>query len=172
MDNELAKDYHFPVFDCSFTIGHGNVLNTFNINSICDHFNVHYLGAFALKNKEGQWTEEPFDCFFQPNPDYDAGHSHFFTVFQRLDMTVMIANAISAFEIPFTGLIENDRFIYSRYRHEFVSYGSVFVDGGRDYFRRGGDGNLMPARLTFYPRADKLLSEMSYKDNKEVIEVF
>jgi hypothetical protein len=53
----------------------------------------------------------------------------------------MIANGLSAVQdVVFKGIEAEGEVIYSRYRHDYRSgVNGTFVDGGRDYFRYGGD---------------------------------
>jgi len=61
-------------------------------------------------------------------------------LYKNEDGTVMIADGIIATKETFSGVMaKNGDVIYSRYRHDYRTSddGSVFVDGGRDYFRSG-----------------------------------
>jgi hypothetical protein len=43
-------------------------------------------------------------------------------------------------DVVFTGIEAEGEVIYSRYRHDFRSHkNGAFIDGGRDYYRIGGD---------------------------------
>jgi hypothetical protein len=57
----------------------------------------------------------------------------------------MICNGVSSTE-PFNALQIGDDIIYSRYRHDYREYNGAMVDGGRDYFRWGGDTGV-PVKL-------------------------
>lgn len=98
-----------------------------------------YLGYFALKTKTGNWSERPVEVFYQPNPDHEAGHSHYFGLFTD-DTGLYITNAISAFEEPMTGMVtRSGEIIISKYTHDYRQVGDQSIDGGRDYTRVGGD---------------------------------
>lgn len=101
---------------------------------------VKYVGEFCLRAKNGGWSEYPAAVFYQPNPDTSRGHTNYFGILSQMG-SVYITNAISATE-PFDAIQYRDEIIYSRYRHDFrgSSDGRVFVDGGRDYLRFGGEG--------------------------------
>jgi hypothetical protein len=94
-----------------------------------------YMGFWCGKTKAGSWAERPLDVFYQPNPNVEAGHTHYFgLILNPLTKDVMITDASSCFAEPITGLVENDIVYVSRYRHDYVqtpSGGSI--DGGRDY---------------------------------------
>ena len=57
-----------------------------------------FMGAWAIKKKDGGWFDEPVDVFYQPNPDTSKGHSHYFGIFIRTG-EAYITNAESAFKL-------------------------------------------------------------------------
>lgn len=105
-----------------------------NIEACEKHYSAKFLGDFCIKNKDGNWANEPVAVFYQskpPNPEY----SNFLGLFQRNGL-VYITDAQSAFDEPISVIKSNDgEIIYSSYRHDFKRSkdGSVFIDGGRDY---------------------------------------
>lgn len=111
-----------------------------NIPAIIDHYGGSFIGDFCIKYPNGNWSDEPVAIFYQPNPNFELGHSHYYGIFVH-KKAIHICNAESAFSEPITAAIASDgEVIFSRYRHDHVtSYdGSVFIDGGRDYIRYGG----------------------------------
>lgn len=105
-----------------------------SIATIADQYGARYMGYWPIKNGYG-WAG-PVDVFYQPNPDTSKGHSHYFGMYRDKDGEVMITNAESAFSEPITGLLTDDgEVLVSRHRHDFVSKGDYFIDGGRDYVR-------------------------------------
>jgi hypothetical protein len=122
-------------------INHGErVLDWLNIEKVESKYNAKYVGEFCLRTKDGGWSDSPVAVFYQPNPDTSKGHSEYFGILSQMG-TVYITNAISAAEVDIQGVQYGDEIIYSRFRHDFRSdsTGKVFVDGGRDYLRWGGD---------------------------------
>jgi hypothetical protein len=111
------------------------------IKKIEDYYGGRFVGSFCTKRTDGSWNDEPVDVFYQPNPDFSKGHTHYFGMFRNsLTGHVMITNAISAFEHPMLGAIADDgEVIVSGYRHDYrrSKDGTVFIDGGRDYTRYG-----------------------------------
>ena len=95
-----------------------------------------FMGAWAIKKKDGGWFDEPVDVFYQPNPDTSKGHSHYFGIFIRTG-EAYITNAESAFSEPITGVVtKNGDVLVSRFRHDFQSKDGAMIDGGRDYIRK------------------------------------
>lgn len=100
-------------------------------------YGAKYVGPFCIQDMRGNWTHDPVDVFYQPNPDIEKGHSHYFGIFRR-DGEVFICNAASAFDVPLTGLVAgNGEVVVSRWRHDFrqAKDGTVAIDGGRNYTR-------------------------------------
>ena len=101
-----------------------------------------YMGFWAIKTRDGNWGETPVDVFYQPNPDFSKGHSHYFGMFRSvasIEQEVYITNAESAFSEKITGVVCDDgEVLVSRYRHDFVQKKGKMVDGGRDYVRSFG----------------------------------
>jgi hypothetical protein len=105
------------------------------IKVIEDKYNAKYMGYWCTKRLNGGWNERPVDVFYQPEPDTEKGHKHYFGMFVQ-DSAVWITDATSAFEEPITGIIcEDGEVIVSRFRHDYVTKGDRMIDGGRDYVR-------------------------------------
>jgi hypothetical protein len=123
-------------------INHGQrQLDWLNTVIIEHNYHAKYVGEFCLRNRDNSWSESPVAVFYQPDPDVSKGHTHYFGIFKRSDGVALITNASSAAEVDIQGIQYGDEIIYSRFRHDCRSdsTGSVFVDGGRDYLRWGGD---------------------------------
>jgi hypothetical protein len=112
-----------------------------NIAKIEEMKQAKYVCETCLKGKHG-WVNNNVAVFWNKDPaNIPAGGSAWFGLFYDV-MTgnLMITNAISATEHIIHGVLaENGDVIYSKYRHDYrVSPdGSVFIDGGRDYYRGG-----------------------------------
>lgn len=118
--------------------------DTETIDKISTRYNAKYLGSWCIKDKNGNWTERPVEVFYQPNPDFSKGHSHYFGIFAKpISGQLMICNAESAFSKPMVGILENDVVYISRFRHDFIKTpkGKI-IDGGRDYLHSSATGSF------------------------------
>ena len=119
---------------------------TDEIAIIAKQYGAKYMGYWTIK-RGLNWSDQPVDVFYQPNPDVSKGHSHYFGMFRTFEGQAMITNAESAFSEPITGLLTDDgEVIVSRYRHDYVEKGPYMIDGGRNYLRTSGsnsDGKLV-----------------------------
>lgn len=107
-----------------------------SIKKIEDIKGAKYMGYWCTKHSKGFWNEQPVDVFYQPNPDLEQGHSHYFGIF-LLNDSVFICDATSAFSETIGGIMcEDGEVLVSRYRHDYVTKeGGYMIDGGRDYLR-------------------------------------
>lgn len=113
----------------------GYNFNAEQIKLIEASYSAKYMGYWCTKRKDGSWNERPVDVFYQPNPDIEKGHSHYFGMFVQNE-AVYITDAQSAFSEPVTGAIcEDGEVIVSRYRHDYIEKKGAMIDGGRDYIR-------------------------------------
>lgn len=119
-----TKGYHF---------------NKNQIKMIEERYKAKYVGAFCTKRKNDTWHEMPVDVFYDPNPDVQKGHKHYFGMFyDHMNDQAMITDATSAVSEPMVGVVAKDgEVIVSGYRHDYKRSNddSVFIDGGRDYLR-------------------------------------
>ena len=124
----------------------GYHFSTDEIAIIAKQYGAQYMGYWTIK-RGLNWSDQPVDVFYQPNPDVSKGHSHYFGMFRTFEGQVMITNAESAFSEPITGLLTDDgEVIVSRCRHDYVTKGPYMIDGGRNYLRTSGsnsDGKLV-----------------------------
>lgn len=112
-----------------------------HIEVIEEKYGAKFIGDFCIKTQRNGWTDFPVAIFYQPNPIYELGHTHYFGIFVNPQNQIVITNGESAFSEPIAGLITEDgSVIYSRYRHDFVTSndGSLSIDGGRDYCKVSG----------------------------------
>lgn len=114
----------------------GYHFNESQISKIEEMKSAKYMGYWCTKRLDGQsWNERPVDVFYQPNPNVELGHKHYFGMFTQ-DGAVWITDATTAFDDPMSGVIcEDGEVIVSRYRHDYVTKGNHMIDGGRDYLR-------------------------------------
>jgi hypothetical protein len=105
------------------------------IRVIEEKYGAKYMGPWCTQRLKGGWNERPVDVFYQPNPDIEKGHKHYFGMLVQ-DGTVWITDATSAFSDTITGIIcEDGEVIVSRYRHDYIEKDGRMIDGGRDYVR-------------------------------------
>lgn len=99
-------------------------------------YGAKYMGYWCTKRLDGKsWNDTPVDVFYQPNPDIEKGHSHYFGLFVQ-NGSLYINDASSAFSEPIAGIVTDDsEVIVSRYRHDYIEKGKYMIDGGRDYTR-------------------------------------
>lgn len=102
-------------------------------------YGAKYMGYWCTKRLNGEsWNDNPVDVFYQPNPDTEKGHKHYFGLFVQ-NGALYITDATSAFSEPITGIETDDgEVIVSRYRHDYVEKDKYMIDGGRDYLRTSG----------------------------------
>lgn len=130
-----------------------------NILSIEGTRDAKYVCETCLVGSDGQWLNFPVAIFYQDEEwRIPEGGSAYFGVYQRAvnpfdpdsPHSTFICNAISATEHDIEGLVaDNGDVVYSRYRwdHRYSPDGSVWIDGGRDYTRWGGRGQMVTLRI-------------------------
>lgn len=100
----------------------------------------HYKGKFvcetSIKSMTNRWANYPAAIFYTKEPHPNG--SNWFAVFRNTENKIVIANGITATE-PFHGVTVDGVVLYSRHRHDFFEHNGVFVDGGREYLRCGGE---------------------------------
>ena len=108
------------------------------IKDIEEKYAATYVFEACIKDAKGKWLNFPAAIFYT-NKAHPEG-SNYFAMFM-LHGHPMIADGITAVEnVLYTGLEAEDQVVYSRYRHDFRSLNNgAYIDGGRDYFRYGGD---------------------------------
>ena len=102
-------------------------------------YNARYVFETCLRAREGGWANFPAAVFYQAT-SYPGG-SNYFALYYDMNGKLYITDAgPSIIDEEFKGLEFEDEVIYSRYRHDYrAGKNGAFVDGGRDYFRYGGD---------------------------------
>lgn len=109
-----------------------------NIPAIEQNYGVKYMGPWCVKDRNGNWSEIPVEIFYQPEPFFEKGHSHYLGVFIRHG-NVYLTDGQSAFSDPIAGImVAQNEVVVSRYRHDYRERGGAMIDGGRDYVRMGG----------------------------------
>jgi hypothetical protein len=98
-----------------------------------------FIGMLTIKTQTG-WSDDPVAVFWQEKVA-DPTHSNYFGLYVQA-RSLMICNAISVAEGEWSGVLDHTtgEIVFSRYRHDYRQSrsGTVFADGGRDYFRGSG----------------------------------
>lgn len=118
--------------ECSFLKPEG-------IEKVEKKYNAKYVLETCVKGTDGNWFNWPAAIFYTEEA-HPAG-SNYFALYRNSCGESMIANGLSAVDgIVFAGIEVEGVVTYSRYRHDNrACHNGVFVDGGRDYFKYGGD---------------------------------
>ena len=146
--------------DCSF-------LNESQIKTIEEKYNAKYVFETCLKDTNGNWVNQSAAVFYSEEP-HPMGSNYFAFYQAGPNLGFMICDAKKHIDGLFTGVrADNGDVIYSRYRHDYRTSpdGSVWVDGGRDYFRWGGNEVSLSRVVSFKVVKDHL--ELDFIDEVE-----
>ena len=113
------------------------------IDAIEKMYDAKFVFDSCIQSKSGQWYNFPAAIFYTEKA-HPKG-SNYFALFRNCDEWT-ITDGITATE-PFNGVIVGGKLYYSRYRHDFVTIPGGFVDGGRDYIRWSGDGEMVRVQV-------------------------
>ena len=84
------------------------------------------------------WLNKPAAIFYTEKA-HPRG-SNYFAVYFSGDSLMITDGLPSVKDVVFSGIEAEGEIVYSRYRHDYrEGKNGAFVDGGRDYFRYGGD---------------------------------
>lgn len=102
-------------------------------------YNVKFVCESPIRDKYG-WRESPSLIFYGEKHPQGSNYMALSIVYYHDDEgTLVVSDGISATKDTFTGIVDDDEVIYSRYRHDYrVGKTGVFIDGGRDYIRSSG----------------------------------
>ena len=106
-----------------------------------------------MKSKSGNWTLITAAIFYTEEAHPEG--SNYFAIYYNDQNHLMISNGISAIE-PFEGILIDNDVIYSRHRHDYRCHNGIFVDGGRDYLRWGGERYLSATPVKIKVNKDRL----------------
>ena len=114
---------HFPIFDTEFVLEY---YKPEGAKYVC----TTELKAYGI----------PVDVFYRPTPHPVYGNRYFGLYRDHFSNSVYICNADTVENLDFC-VIDNGKgeWTYSQYTHDFLSWGSNFIDGGRAYTRVGGN---------------------------------
>jgi len=106
-------------------------------------YNAKYLLESDLLAKDKYsgatyWVNKPAAIFYTEKA-HPRGSNYFALYFEG--DSLMITDALPSIkDIVFFGIEAEGEVVYSRFRHDYrAGKNGAFVDGGRDYFRYGGD---------------------------------
>ena len=116
--------------ECSFISRDGIIL-------IEKEYNAKYVFESCIKGLNGQWTNFSTAIFYTKTKHPQG--SNYFAMYRNTEGEFRITNGISATEGFISAIQIDDDIVYSRYRHDFREHNGIFVDGGRDYLRVGGE---------------------------------
>ena len=117
-------------------------VNSGRADVICDiakveaKYNAKFVGQFCLKDKHGNWVNNPADVYWQATPP-QPGYSNYFALIVQGGTLYITGAAIVESTIIDAVEADDGEILYSRYRHHYINSkdGSCFIDGGRDYTR-------------------------------------
>jgi hypothetical protein len=124
-------------------------LNQEQIELIEKKYNSKYVFETCLQNTDGGWINEPAAIFYSEVP-HPMGSNYFAFYKAGANLGFMICDAKKHIEGSFIGVrADNGDIIYSRYRHDYRKSpdNSVWVDGGRDYFRSDVNVNTVKFKV-------------------------
>lgn len=122
-------------------------LTGIDIEKVEEKFKAKYVMEAPLKYKHG-WRDSPSLIFYTEIPHPQG--SNWFAISKSNDSYV-ISDAKESIEESFVAVrADNGDVVYSRCRHDYRSSpdGSVWIDGGRDYFRTGSLTNLIRLKVS------------------------
>ena len=106
-------------------------------------YKAKYVLETCLLNKDKHsgatfWVNSPAAIFYTKEAHPQG--SNYFALYFRGD-SLMITDGLPAIkDVVFKGIEAEGVVTYSRYRHDYrAGKNGAFVDGGRDYFKYGGD---------------------------------
>lgn len=125
------------------------------LEKIEEHYQAKFVCETCLRDSDGNWRNYLSAIFYQDDPKLipEDGSEHFALSFVNIyhyEGVLLIANAEETVKYPIVGVVaDNGDVIYSRYRWDYRESpdGSVWIDGGRDYTRWGGRGELVTLKI-------------------------
>jgi len=141
----------------SYYFRHESIFSPENIAKIEEMKNAKYVCDTCLFGKDG-WINIPVAVFWNKDPaNIPTGGSPWFGLFRRYDVfapdappALMITNAISVHNNRMDAVVADDgEVVWSRYRHDcrFSQDKTAWIDGGRDYTRWSGKGEMVKLKI-------------------------
>jgi hypothetical protein len=131
---------------------------TLNVNKVSAHYAkkdkvpIKYVCTTSLTPRG-----IPVDVFFRDTPHPEFGN-RYFGVYQKM-VDLYITNADMVEDLQFDCIEGPEGWEYSSYVHDFKNVGDNFIDGGRDYTRRGG--HEIPPIKTFVVKDGEFVPDFS-----------
>ena len=123
------------------------------IKKMEEHYNAKYVFTSCIKGKYG-WIDSPAAIFYT-EVAHPEGSNYFGLLWKGNNL--VICNGVTATE-PFQGIKVGEEIIFSRYGHDYYEHNGMFVDGGRDYMRYGGNIDFDKVKfVTLKVEKDKLV---------------
>ena len=94
--------------------------------------NAKYVFESTVKSKDGGWVNQPMAIFYTEKKHPEG--SNYFALYMQHGVPY-ITDGITATEPEYTGVVNGDEVVYSRYRHDYRNAGNYAIDGGREYTR-------------------------------------
>ena len=115
----------------------------FDVEKITAHYTkkdgvpIHYVCTTDL-----DVSDTPIDIYYRDSP-HPVFNNYYFGLY-TIDDKAMICKADLVETLEF-GMISTDKeeWVYSQSHHDMVKIDVGFIDGGRQYIRRGGDFDTM-----------------------------
>ena len=106
------------------------------VKCIGEKYNGKYICETSVKGVTGIWTDSPAILFYSEISHPEG--SNYFGIIEGFGREYKIFNALPVMPETIDAVVANNGdIIYSHYRHHYniSTDGSVWIDGGRDYFR-------------------------------------
>ncbi len=103
------------------------------VDGVSEHYGMSFVCLTQLQYGNILWY-----IFYSENPDHSKGHSNYAS-FRVVNRKLYVSNGLRSVEelnrCGVFGLKDNTtgEIVYSQDRHDFVTLGDYFIDGGRDY---------------------------------------
>jgi hypothetical protein len=121
----------------------GNFAPIVKITSVLEkHPGSSYVGQCPLKQTNGQMTDWVADIFYDPNPNKELGHGHYFAIY-FMNGKSYITGAEHVESLRFTGTYDNNgNIVFPLFRHDFRYFNntSCFCDGS--HWTENDDGTI------------------------------
>lgn len=128
------------------------------------HYHGHYLLETCLKCQNGSWSEFSAAIFYTEIAHVKG--SNYFALYKS-SCGLTISNGFSAIADPIQGLLIDDVVIYSRFRHDYRIFNGICIDGGRDYFKRGGERIGEAKEINIIVEDGKIYGYFDGKENEK-----
>lgn len=129
--------------------------NENQIKLIEKKYKAKYVMDACLPHEHGGWANFPVAIFYTKTP-HPEGSNYFAFFPDPVNSKLTITNGYAAIKDPIEALMIDETVIYSSYRHDYRSFDGVFIDGGRDYTRIGGERIFQSIPVMIYVKEGKL----------------